>query len=238
MREQYEKLYYACCELPGFEEEAHFVAMKGDISDKSVRLMLVGRAGNGWEVDDGRTVSAAAYGEKAVEEFNDIDRWGWIHETNGGLYNHTENYCVSSAPFWNYSKAIYEALKNSPCEGIWMNNIIWSNLYKISPLEGGNPSKKYQEAELDACKDILKAEMEDARPTHILMMTGYDWFEPFSDIFSNVNYIGSNISRGNNKNEIYVEGTAEYKETKVVIMCRPEYREKENYVKAGVEAFR
>lgn len=238
MKEQYEKLYNACCELSDFEKEAHFVAIKGNISDKSVRFMLVGRACNGWGVDDDRTTSAAAYGEKAVEEFNDINRWDWIKEIDGVLYNYSKDYCVSHSPFWDYSKGIYEKLRNSPCEGVWMRDIIWSNLYKISPRTEGNPSEEYQKAEFDACKNILKAEIEAARPTHILMMTGFDWFEPFSDIFTNVRYIGRNISRGNNKNEIYVEGTAEFKETKVVIACRPDFRDKGSYVKAGVEAFR
>lgn len=111
------------------------------------------------------------------------------------------------------------------------------NLYKISPKEGGNPFENYKEKELAACKDILNAEIEEAKPTHILMMTGFDWFEPFSDIFSDVNYIGRNVSRGANKNEIYVEGTATFQEAKVVIMCRPEFRKKENYVKAAEESF-
>lgn len=237
MKEHYENLFNACCELPDFEEAAHFVAIKGNLP-KSVRFMLVGRACNGWGVDDGRTVSAAAYGEKAVEEFNDTDRWDWINEIQGALYSgDTKEYCVSHSPFWDYSKGIYQMLKNSPCEGVWMKDIIWSNLYKISPGISGNPTEEYKEAEVDACKSILRAEIEDAEPTHILMMTGFDWFEPFSGIFSNVRYLGHNISRGNSKNEIYVEGMAEYKAAKVVIACRPDFRDKESYTNAVVEAF-
>ena len=125
-------------------------------------------------------------------------------------------------------------------EGKWMENIAWSNLCKLSPKKGGNPGKKLQEAQRDICREILQCEIDTYKPTHILFVTGYKyWFEHFADIFENVNnYSERNVSRGSDKNYVFVEATATYYNgVKVVVSCRPERRPKEQFVDAVVSAF-
>ena len=46
-----------------------------------------------------------------------------------------------------------------------------------------------------------------------------------------------NISKGPNKNDVYVEATARIGKAKVVVSCRPEYRDTEPFVKQIIEAF-
>lgn len=130
---------------------------------------------------------------------------------------------------WSYAKAIWEQLPGtSEASPRWMENIAWSNLYKVSPRVEGNPPRKYIDAQKEVCKEILCREMEILKPTHILFMTGYkDWFVDFAECFEVVKN-----QTGKNKNEIYVEATAKFHGAKVVVACRPEYRKKDSYVKS------
>lgn len=73
------------------------------------------------------------------------------------------------------------------------------------------------------------------------MITGSDWFEPFSGIFSDDEKIGVNKYKENEKNDIYVERTARYKgedfESDCIITCRPEYRGKADFINDVMEHF-
>lgn len=98
--------------------------------------------------------------------------------------------------------------------------------------------------QVEACKELLKQEINHFRPTHIFMATAYEWwFEQFADIFTCVKRCGTNIYSGADKNEEYVEAIAEYQYSdgsmaKVVVACRPEGRTKEKYVEQVVEYFK
>lgn len=123
-------------------------------------------------------------------------------------------------------------------EEIWQKNIAWSNLYKVSPKDCDNPSWEDRRLQQEVCKEIMKKELSIYQPTHILIISGYAWFEPFAELFSDVVDTGKrNVSKGKNKNTVYVEGTAKYGNARVVIACRPEWRDKEGYVAAVSQAF-
>ena len=84
----------------------------------------------------------------------------------------------------------------------------------------------------------MKRELELYTPSHILIISGFDWFEPFAELFTDVCDTGKrNILRGPKKNDVFVEGTAMYKNAKVVIACRPEWRDCEGYVDVISKAF-
>lgn len=252
MKVAYMQLYERLSAEESFLNSAHFVAMQGErYTQNKKRFMLIGRAPNGWsafqdihgEVD---------FGERAQKEFASTDRFtyrkdsatgedcGWIEDKSGALYSkHCEGYCLSKKPFWSYAKAIWERISEAaPDDGVWMENIVWSNLYKVSPKNEGNPDADMMKKQLDACKAILIKELETYQPTHIVIMTGYDWFEPFESVFQNPQKgKQKNILRGKNRNHVFVEGRAEYKGAKVVIACRPEYRNKDGYVEQVVTCF-
>lgn len=246
MKELYEKLYDDCSSFENFKNDAHFVSMQGPFyQENSKRFLLIGRSTNGW--GSLTTTSREAFGHKAQEQFEDLTRWNWIENHDGTLYsthdkeekNYSKRYCLDKKAYWSYTKSIWDQLPGEahPCD-VWMENIAWSNLYKVSPFKGNNPDDKLKELQLDACKSILKKELEIYKPTHILIFTGYDWFDPFADLFENVKSTGErNISRGKNKNTVYVEGTATYGDAKVVITCRPEWRDKDSFVSAVISAF-
>lgn len=173
---------------------------------------------------------------------NDTDIHIWIDVVDGVLYStnndgkHKEKkdrYCVSTSPFWYYAKTIWEQLPGTSEESQrWMENIAWSNLFKVAPQIKGNPPREYIDAQKEVCNEILYYEMEILKPTHILFMTGYDWFKDFAGCFEDIKHLGYNKT-GKNKNDVYVEATAKFHGVNVVVTCRPEYRKKDSYVQSA-----
>ena len=232
---------------------AHFVAIKGDHFDANEKkLMLIGRAVNGW--DSLESSSSEAFSTEADNQFFNKgpfneDRWNWIDvdEETGVLYsghdkdksNRKNRYCLDQSAFWTYTREIWNKLPGSSFNtgAVWMKNIAWSNLYKVSPKDRGNPAGLIQNNQLKICREILTLEISSFKPTHILLMTGYDWFEPFKSCFSDCQYRGTNHPRGKKANQIYVEGTARFERIPVVITCRPERRRKEQFVDDVIKAF-
>lgn len=244
MKNLYAELFKEFSEDNELASMAHFVAIKGRRYEKSdVRLMIIGRAPNGWSQFPDYS-DKNRFGEIAEKQFLATDRMthsngdlsqdnGWLDNRNGKLYSsHCPTYCVSNKAFWSYSKMIFESLTGTQDKSeIWTEHIAWSNLYKLSPVNGGNPSKGTKQRQMDICIEILKKELDTLKPTHILFITGYEWFTPFEKIFVKVTECkDKKINRGNNINSVFVEGTASYGSAKVVIACRPEYRKKNDYV--------
>ena len=254
-------------------EYTTFTAMQGDsyfeskaVDGKDFRFMLVGRAVNGWDeyrIGEEEYLTRENFIESSIMNLlNDKkaivfgkDRFEWI-DTNHGKARNTARagidrgvvngeYSLTRAQIWSYTKSIWDSLygRETKLDERWFENIVWSNIYKIAPHNGDNPSDELQQKELEACKELLKQEIEYFKPTHIFLATarGY-WFERFEDIFEYVEEKGTNISRGNNKNEDYVEAIAKYiyedgSSANVVVACRPEGRAKDGYVNEVVKYF-
>lgn len=221
---------------------SHFVSMKGKLYDKQkCKLFIVGRAVNGW--GSFAFDNSEEFGLKAEKEFAK-EGFQWVVLDKNTLHNtlpmgsSDRVYYLSKSPFWRTSRQIFKCLsgKESPK---WVDYIAWSNIYKISPPDTGNPSTKMCKKQIEICREILKKEIETYRPTHILLITGWNWwFEDkefgVSQLFSSCKFIGEN-KRGNS---VFVEGTAVYNERiPVVIACRPERRNENEYVREIISAF-
>lgn len=61
----------------------------------------------------------------------------------------------------------------------WSKHVAWTNLYKIAPFKGGNPSDSLCYTELDDCVKILKAEIDFLSPRVVVMLTRYNWAKDF-----------------------------------------------------------
>lgn len=162
-------------------------------------------------------------------------------------------YNLARAQIWSYTKDVWCNLygKELNWSDRWFENIVWSNLYKIAsksenPNKPANPPIGLMRETAKSCVRILQAEIEDLQPTHILLLTGWDWFDDkdfdsrFSEVFANKNYFGRNKYRGSHNN-IYVEGTASYIAewgmSKVVVACRPEGRSKKLFIDQVSDCF-
>ena len=230
-----------------FDQLSHFVGMKGKkYNQQQIRLLIVGRAVNGWGQLDVSTADAFAL--EAVEKTKHSS-FDWIVCENGALRNDYlddgQYYWLNDSPFWRTNKKIWMSIsENSDFEDSeqnrWVDHVAWTNLYKIAPLDTGNPTTTMVKKQLTACKNILKAEIELFSPTHILFITGYEWwFENFKDIFDiDFGNIKKNEYRGNNKNLFFAETNALTSNgIKIVVACRPEFRDENLYVEDVINSF-
>lgn len=235
---------------------------------RDCRFMLIGRAINGWDearvYDDG--LSKSEFVSSSMKNlFNDAsthlpnreDRFDWISEIAEEGIAPTNQYRTGidfseeliveepyylSMPLWNYSMEVWCKLTGNPVNTAWTNKwyekIVWSNLYKVAPTMGGNPDEGLKKLQGEACRKLLKAEIEEFKPTHILFVTGYNaWFENFSNLFDE-NIPFERKPEYNN----YVEASGIWHlsdgcKVNIVVAVRPERRNKEGYVNAVTGAF-
>ena len=231
----------------GIKELSHFVAMKGENYGKSdVRLFVIGRATNGWPPFPCDT--AREFADEAEHRFTS-DGFSWIANSKvdfNKLCNDppegNQAYYLYKSPFWRVTYRIWKELQGNRSDLYFLEHIAWSNLYKIAPMESGNPTVRMCSSQFEACKKILDYEIRAYNPTHILIVTGYDqWYAAksfdFSTIFKNNVFLGSN----SNDRKRNVEGTAEYiidgESIPVVITCRPEGRNETEFTYEVLKTF-
>lgn len=166
-----------------------------DIAGKDFCLMLVGRAVNGRDEYRGTGTNAKErFITSSIQNLlNDPaalthgkDRFEWIavdaeHNiarncVRGGIDKEPSevgDYRLSR-PFWGYSKEIWDTLYGAATswQERWYQKIVWTNLYKIAPRKGGNPSEAWRKMQREACAQLLRAEIVFFNPTHILFVTG------------------------------------------------------------------
>ncbi len=179
-----------------------FLSMTGYHYNKN--LMVIGRAVNGWSVGihpsqlrDGDFIRDHA--ERLYEASTlhypsgnpDIcpmswvtDRWGAdnaarvARETGEPLYN------TARSAFWRVIRAVVDQLGIADVDNQfvpWSSHLVWSNLYKIAPAEGGNPGDILRNIQEQSCIELMKIEIETYQPKRILFLTDTDWAGPFID---------------------------------------------------------
>ncbi len=95
-----------------------------------------------------------------------------------GNYDH--DYNTRKSAFWRVIRKVVDELKIADVERPeWPSYLVWSNLYKFAPADGGNPSSTLCTIQLDECKSLLQKEIQTYRPKRIIFLTGIDWAEPF-----------------------------------------------------------
>lgn len=266
--EAYKKLYssvYGKDHLPYKEEReklSNFVAMRGKNYDKKgkqdIRFLTVGRATNGW----GRglpTDNAESFAVEAYRTFTAQNRFesDWHMQENGcnpfssyikldGVKPENGKYFLSKSPFINTSLNIYGGLcyKNAEKSLLLYNEIAWSNIYKVAPTVGGNPSTKLIYAQAQACVSILKEEIRLLEPTHILLEVDkswiswstrgeikFDFMDAFGDYECYCKKLPCDVKKG------IVQCAFKSGISKVLVTARPETIDKSEYVKNVIKAF-
>jgi hypothetical protein len=159
------------------------------------QLMVVGRAVNGWT--DGITPKTlrddARRREYAQQVYNSVTEnmatkcpMSWVTAYWGvtDYWGVTEekNYNTRRSAYWRVIRAVVSRLNIANVnddENPWPSHLIWSNLYKIAPAEGGNPNTILCRAQFNGCVQILQWELENYRPRRLLFLTGRTWADPF-----------------------------------------------------------
>ena len=154
-------------------------------------LMVIGRAINGLQgcgfypgtlsVQELKNVAVGAreYGENPNHAENPDCRMplAWIDsdepykKKGGGTVG-------SKSAFWRVTKQIHSKLGLAPKDDErWWMSIGWSNLYKVAPMNGGNPGVRLQRAQRAHAGQLLAREIHEARPAYVLLITGGDWYD-------------------------------------------------------------
>lgn len=203
--------------------------------------MVVGRSVNGWSKDaaispqDASDAAARAkFAESVFHSVTDVagfpgcpmkwvaDSWHLPHG-NGG-------YCTNRSAFWRVTRKLVGTLNVCDPEDVdWSSNLAWSNLYKLSPIKGWNPSGRVAQAQFDGCLELLKSELEILAPHRLTLATGWNWARPFLDGLSYREVIcGSG----------YVESVGYIGSASVVVACHPMTKKETKWVSEVGDAFR
>jgi hypothetical protein len=203
-------------------------------------LMVVGRAPNGWLTApkqlttlEARTAFAHEIYESVTGKMPDECPMSWVTVDWG---NRAAKYNPAKSAFWRVVRKVVNELSITDVTDQnqqWSSSLVWSNLYKISPVDGGNPGAALLRAQSVGCIRQLKMEIEKYEPKRLLFLTGYSWAEPFiSEIWqADLTLPGNSI----------VEGFGEVKcgegTTTVVIAPHPQGKKEKVLVSEVVSLF-
>lgn len=162
----------------------------------SHRLMVVGRATNGWnsgfsplELSNSQEKHTECVKRIADEICNHnlqwyADTWGKGKQSGGN-----EEYDPQRSAFWRVIRETSQQLNIvNQAPDKWPSFLVWSNLYKVAPVKGGNPSEKLCRIQRQDCIALLKHEISLFKPKAIVFLTGYNWAKPF------IEHISTNFS--------------------------------------------
>jgi len=155
-----------------------FCAMEGENAVGG--LMVIGRAVNGWEDKTWKVEELRNEGkiDGIIEGLYNFTSMDWVIDCriHPEKYN---NYLITRSAFWRVTESITKTLIPGATDITWPNYLIYSNLYRVSPYNGGNPSNKLAEIQRTDCINLLKQEIAQWQPKRILFLTGLNWADKF-----------------------------------------------------------
>ena len=215
-----------------------FCALKG--AHYAGDLFVFGRAPNGWNK---LNIKAQVVKEKreatlseifGVRKNNNFDPMSWVSQDWG--LNKSGKYNPARSAFWRIARQLVHELKIADVDSDqWSSFLAWSNLYKISPYEGGNPSSQLANIQLNDCIELLRYEMSEWAPKRALFLTGKDWFDALK--------VPIEVSNSKSHFGRYVELAGKLKsqktgmEIKVVVAKHPQGKPEEPFIKEVLRAF-
>ena len=207
-------------------------------SPQERRLMVIGRAVNGWwdeqdnppffhcgnELDENRLDQIVGF--SSVPERTEM---AWVQELEGNSDTAKSNgYNTNRSAFWRVIKRVTHDLRLARPGRPWSESIAWSNLYKISPYAGGNPGRTLLDAQKKGCVELLRMEIEQLRPSMVLVITGHEWFQEFDGCF------GASYSPALVRQTEWSMSVLNGATVRVVVTERPESRFEDAFVKEAV----
>ena len=169
-----------------------FLAMRG--RNWSRELMVVGRATNGWQhEEDCWRASDLAHSARRADVIEKVIRsvrtrdgscpmlWVRNRWRNSGYDAEMRtSYNTARSAFWRVTRAVVGQLNLADVDGpTWPSLLIWTNLYKVSPQDGGNPTSRLCRVQFEHCVRLLSEELSNSKPRRVLVLTGIDWAGPF-----------------------------------------------------------
>jgi hypothetical protein len=185
-----EKVLISVSQMPDGEKLTGFSVMKGDSYKGD--LMVVGRSVNGWirgfypsELKEEKSRSIILNNIIAGSQNDKHCPMLWVTETPQTAKDYNSN----RSAFWRSIRNIVREFNLASVENkYWPSVLLWSNLFKVSPCEGGNPSSELRNIQLSACIELLMTEIELYKPKRILFLTGLGWCYPFLGSLSHAHF--------------------------------------------------
>jgi hypothetical protein len=204
-------------------------------------LMVVGRAVNGWQ--NSWTIDEVRNPERRAMILKDIERtdsnqaavdncpMAWVSKQWGN----GEKDDTKRSAFWRCIRTVVHDLRIADESSTdWPSRLVWTNLYRIAPDKGGNPSQRLMNAQHASCRELLHAEIRSSDVERILFLTGLDWayaFLPpldntcFSDTFGRHVHLHGELKR--------CSGAS----VRVVIASHPQGKKETQWANEVCEAF-
>ena len=205
----------------------HFV---GELYEENnnFKLMVVGRAVNGWKHDFESCSNSNDILDCILNQtftFEDVIKEEGIKEET--------TYFYSKSPFGRLIRKLLESYGEGEN---YHKKILWSNLYKIAPRNGGNPGWRLIKSELQTYIDIVKKEIDIYKPTHILFVTDIDYFNHY-ELNSKYPRFGEQLEVEEIRGFNFVVAKGKYNHSKIIVCKRPEFRNTDDMVKEIKKVF-
>lgn len=173
-------------------------AFKGELYDKaSVKIMYVGHAVNGWEVNVEDCTSLESTVECFISQKDGLKTLvdkpeGYEYTLNGRkrCYKHINSH------FLRLIKGILEELGESDgpiSEDSWYRDskkwnekIVWTNLYNVAPREGGNPHDQMIKPSMEQYVEMFRLQIEEYKPNIVIVCPLSGYFVPCEKSFDEV----------------------------------------------------
>ena len=210
--------------------------------NEDIKIMIVGRAVNGWEVEFDDCSYLDATVNSVLKQENRLDDFAKeyiLYDDVEGDEVVQKKYYYAKSPFLRMMRQTVGRFTNS--EENWQQRIVWSNLFKIAPRKGGNPSWKMIRDDLDLYIKLIQHEINAYQPDLVLFVTGMSFFDPYPN---NEKYpsFGDLVNEEKFQNEemkyVYFKGA--FKDNplvKVIVSSRPEGRPIQNIIDEIFETY-
>lgn len=196
--------------------------MTGGLYHQSpVRLMFVGRAVNGWEVpfEDCSTLEATV--KSVIRQKNRLHEFAneFVVQEDGSKYYYARS------PFLRLMRKTVGAFHGT--EEDWYRRLCWSNLFKVAPRNGNNPSWRMVRDHIPQYQEILRQEIILNQPDLVIFVTDIGYFDCYKDSKKYKNFMPllSYPSVITEQNWSYVQAAGLFdniRDTKIIVCCRPE----------------
>lgn len=206
-----------------------FVAARG--VDYDGELMIVGRAVNGWDPEFSPSAIAT---EPGLNDF--MLQLFKRYATGECIVRQIATNWGDSSAFWRVTRRVVHELRIADIEHPnWASHLVWSNLFKVAPSAGGNPSQKLGDIQRQGCCELFKQELETYKPRRLLMLTGLDWANEFLE------FVGAKIKVDSSADQAQAYGTirlTDGRDVRYVTATHPSRKPESPWVEQVVEAFR
>ena len=93
-------------------------------------------------------------------------------------------YNTRRSAFWRAIRGVVARLEIADvAQDSWPSHLVWSNLYKVAPAEGGNPGESLCQIQLTGCRELFNLELTTYTPSRLLLLTGTGWASSFLSDF-------------------------------------------------------